>query len=721
MSVAPEVRAGRGKDLLWIALVAAVFCLFRVGSTPLLETDEGFAANRAGSILRHGSWLLTYDEVDEDGPQFRKPPLLYWIIAAFYKTMGYNLWSVRLPTALSGVGVAVLLALLAGRFLGPTASRWAALLPLSVPFYLHHVRTAMLDVPLLFLILLGAYTFAYARCRATALLTLALTTGAALLLKKTGAMLGPLLAFALALVGRDRRKGWILDLAIACGLSLLPTLAYYAALDPAFRGELREQFVTSQALGNLAPHMSKGRLYYVLHVMASNLQGFFWLGLAGAVWMLVAPRGGERRWVWVALLFCVPLVIMTSREAVPYPRYTLAVYPFLIACAAVAACRIPELKYPLVGAVPAAVILAVALPGPWRWVVAAVFLAAPFVRSAREREMFGTLALAAVGVALWASPSSRNYIDAHAWEDMSGPSALAAEASARMDPDEKLIINGRFKCHNVLWHGRHALRSFERWVSCDVQPGETRWALSNVPIPEGVPGLSVRTVKQIGCWSLLELRVDPGPTLENGFLLCLRPDKSALEEELRLMDVAFDRHPLGLIPHALPEWTVATGVVATASWAVGESVRPWKASHGRLVLEPGRRYVARWDGPVPVCGVNLLVKSDRTPVRNLEYVVHSVADDEWHVLARVEVQPTLRAALRGKRIEYRVKDQPALTVRHAPLESDAVMLMTHELTEPAELLDVRLCRMPASRPLDQPATVSAAESSVKRPSARNLL
>ncbi len=79
MSVGPTVK------LLVFVGVAAV-CFWRLGATPLYETDEGFAATRADSFYRHGTWRLSYDDVADDQPQFRKPPFesypFYWASVA---------------------------------------------------------------------------------------------------------------------------------------------------------------------------------------------------------------------------------------------------------------------------------------------------------------------------------------------------------------------------------------------------------------------------------------------------------------------------------------------------------------------------------------------------------------------------------------------------------------------------------------------------------------
>jgi len=105
----------------WSTRVAAALLLmlavwafsYRLGATPLLDDpNEGEYAEVAREMVESGDWL---------SPQLNyvlflnKPPLSYWAIGAAYVGFGVNEFAARLPSAVAGVVVVLLLAWLGAR------------------------------------------------------------------------------------------------------------------------------------------------------------------------------------------------------------------------------------------------------------------------------------------------------------------------------------------------------------------------------------------------------------------------------------------------------------------------------------------------------------------------------------------------------------------------------------------------------------------------------
>src|SRR5262245_16742920 len=66
--------------LLAVGLLASFLFLHRLAERDLWSSHEARAAQNAQSILNDGSWLLPHQF---DGhPEFQKPPLYYWSVAA---------------------------------------------------------------------------------------------------------------------------------------------------------------------------------------------------------------------------------------------------------------------------------------------------------------------------------------------------------------------------------------------------------------------------------------------------------------------------------------------------------------------------------------------------------------------------------------------------------------------------------------------------------------
>ncbi len=87
--------------LPWVALICFGLLLgfaFQ-GSRPLWSTDEGRYVDGALQMLDSGNYLMPAYSPDE--PNFSKPPLTYWVIAASLKVFGRNTWAARTPYALA--------------------------------------------------------------------------------------------------------------------------------------------------------------------------------------------------------------------------------------------------------------------------------------------------------------------------------------------------------------------------------------------------------------------------------------------------------------------------------------------------------------------------------------------------------------------------------------------------------------------------------------------
>ncbi len=102
-------------DCLLIVVFALGFHLYRLGSVVPLSDHEGLVAVTATETLE-GNWIVPHF----DGQiRLQKTPLMYWAVAGLGKIAGgINEFVVRLPSAFSATGVALLMAILAARMFG---------------------------------------------------------------------------------------------------------------------------------------------------------------------------------------------------------------------------------------------------------------------------------------------------------------------------------------------------------------------------------------------------------------------------------------------------------------------------------------------------------------------------------------------------------------------------------------------------------------------------
>ena len=97
------------------AFVIALAVLLHIGTTgwgDLYSETDGQYAGAAREMIHSHQWLLpTNDGI----PRLQKPPLLYWLIASFYKIFGVKVAVARLPIALAVVATTALTFLIGER------------------------------------------------------------------------------------------------------------------------------------------------------------------------------------------------------------------------------------------------------------------------------------------------------------------------------------------------------------------------------------------------------------------------------------------------------------------------------------------------------------------------------------------------------------------------------------------------------------------------------
>lgn len=117
-------HVSRRLDLLVLVAVFGLLYLFRLGSYPFSDPDEGRNAEIAREMAATGDWITPrLNGVN----YFEKPPLVYWLMAGSLKLFVQNEWAVRaVPAAFALWGV-LLTYLAAGRRFGRDAGIMSAI------------------------------------------------------------------------------------------------------------------------------------------------------------------------------------------------------------------------------------------------------------------------------------------------------------------------------------------------------------------------------------------------------------------------------------------------------------------------------------------------------------------------------------------------------------------------------------------------------------------
>src|SRR5204862_4024288 len=118
-----------------VVLAATVTMLARLWEGDF-HRDEVLYAAVAKTMAAGGDWLSLHLGGD---PYWRKPPLVFWLAAAAYRTLGYTAFAGRLFPALLGAGCCVLTYFLARRFCGERVALLAGIVLATTPRF---VRTS---------------------------------------------------------------------------------------------------------------------------------------------------------------------------------------------------------------------------------------------------------------------------------------------------------------------------------------------------------------------------------------------------------------------------------------------------------------------------------------------------------------------------------------------------------------------------------------------------
>lgn len=142
-------------EILALAILGVVALAAGISEAPLVDWDEATYAEVAHEAVSNRSYL---DFTWNGEAYLKKPPALFWMMAASFKAFGEAEWSARLPSVVMGIGTLLLIYLSAAAVAGRLAGIFAALIPLTFYFFISRGgRECATDAPLVFFSTLAIY------------------------------------------------------------------------------------------------------------------------------------------------------------------------------------------------------------------------------------------------------------------------------------------------------------------------------------------------------------------------------------------------------------------------------------------------------------------------------------------------------------------------------------------------------------------------------------
>lgn len=139
--------------LLLIGVCALTF-LAGLGQPAITDSDEGFYAESAREMVESGDWLTPHFNY---AYRFDKPVLYYWLAAGAYRLLGVGEAAARLPSALAGLGLTLLVFLAGRRWFDDATGLLAGLIAATSFGHVAIARQALPDLTLALLVTLATW------------------------------------------------------------------------------------------------------------------------------------------------------------------------------------------------------------------------------------------------------------------------------------------------------------------------------------------------------------------------------------------------------------------------------------------------------------------------------------------------------------------------------------------------------------------------------------
>jgi 4-amino-4-deoxy-L-arabinose transferase-like glycosyltransferase/ketosteroid isomerase-like protein len=367
------------RTVVGIGALLALLALMSAPLVPIFDPDEGYYPATAAETLRSGTfWDLRFN----DAPRWDKPLLCYAFIAAAFRVFGESVTAARVPSALEGAALTIVVGLMVAHLAGRRAGVLSAVIAgttigVSVFSRVAHPEIAVvLSIITTELLICVWLTTADSRTRQRVTIAAGMATGFGLLSKGPVAIALPMFMLVCVVVLLRPQRAFLMRLAgsfaLSLGIAVVLALPWYLAMSVRHGAPFLEEAIWRQNIGRYTT-ATFGHRGNPLSVIVPAILGLF-------PWVAFLPQALRR----------VRLRELTSRELLRTAMCASAVTA--LAFYSLSSSKLPS--YSLVCLPPLAIIIGlwldeefdnpVAGRRPWRQtigllaVVAAFFFTVPF-------------------------------------------------------------------------------------------------------------------------------------------------------------------------------------------------------------------------------------------------------------------------------------------------------------------------------------------------------
>ncbi len=318
--------------VLGVLALTSVFLLWHLGAEPLQDYDEATYAEVVHEARADGNFIsFTYG----GAAYLKKPPLMFWAMAASEQVFGETPFAMRLPFALMGIALVAAIIMLAGEISGSYfVAAFAGAITLTTGPLMETARQVRMDVPVTFFIMAAVYGFVRGFRDSRWFLFFGLFSGLAVLCKSVIAVFAFCFAFfALLFLRRfDVLKNKQLWYGVA--IFLLVVVPWHIAETIQFGLAFWHQYIGVEVFAR-----TEANLFWTVTITNADLwrylnefvQPWLYVYFAALLYFAFEWRSFEERirgYVFASVTTTACILAVFLLAATKAPTYLLPLYPF---------------------------------------------------------------------------------------------------------------------------------------------------------------------------------------------------------------------------------------------------------------------------------------------------------------------------------------------------------------------------------------------------------
>ncbi|MDD4013449.1 MAG: glycosyltransferase family 39 protein, partial [Candidatus Omnitrophica bacterium] len=315
-------------DIILLTATAALLILWRLGTGSLTSWDEGFYGGVSLEMIKSGDLV----NLKWGGAAWSdKPPLYMWLTVFFSRFFGLGELSVRLFSALCGIGTILVTYLLGLKLYSRRAGIASALVLLSTWHFIWSSRVGMLDIPLTFFTSLSILFFVLGSPKNRLLFFSPIAFAMAFLIKGMGAITILVIIALYAAISGNFRSLKEKPLVLGIFIALIVLAAWHISIYASYGQDFWNGYVVKHLLVRTTSSLDghTGDIFTYFGVIPNKGRPWSGAGLALIPILLWRVIFLKERSHYLPVIWAITVIGLFSPVQTKLHWYIMPVYPAL--------------------------------------------------------------------------------------------------------------------------------------------------------------------------------------------------------------------------------------------------------------------------------------------------------------------------------------------------------------------------------------------------------